>query len=451
MTTATNAKINRAALPLSALALPMVLEAFFRILVSSADTIMLSSWNQESVAAVGMASQYIFFIQILFNVICIGTSIVLSQYLGANRHEESKQVAQASAVMVLIVALVLSTLVIFGAKPLLSAYSIEESVRTYAWQYLVIFGGFGSIFTAFNLMQGAILRSYGHTKDAMYISFTANILNVAGNALSLYGFFGLPVLGVVGVAFSSVFSQFAATILLGWRMKAHPDVLFAVRGWKSVPGTIYKKILSIGIPTAGENLAYNISQIVITAMVTTLGTWAMSAQVYTQTIVRFVFVAAMSIGNAVQIKTGYYVGAKQPEQAYKRLYRYQLIGTLISVGMILAINLLKGPIIGFFTRTPEIAALTSAILLVSIYVETGRSINLVTIPALKGAGDVRFPVFVGMICMWGISVPLSWVLGIKLGLGLPGIWFAIGTDETVRGIIMLFRWKSKRWQTKAIQ
>lgn len=444
------APVSRAALPLASLALPMVIESFFRILVSSADTIMLSFWSQESVAAVGLASQYIFFIQILFNVICVGTSIVLSQYLGAERHTESKQVAQASFGMVGLVAIVLSLAIVAGTRPLLSLYSIEDSVRLYATQYLLIFGGLGSLFTALNMLQVAILRSYGHTKDAMFISFIANIINVIGNALSLYGFFGLPVLGVVGVAFSSVFSQVCATIILGFRMRAHSDVYFDFKGFFHIPRSIYQKILSIGVPVAGENLAYNISQIVITAMITTLGTWAMSAHVYTQTIVRFVFVAASAIGSAVQIKVGYFVGAQQPEQAYKRVYRYQLAGTSFSIFMILLLNLVKAPIIGIFTQNSEIAALTYAILYVSIYVETGRSINLITIPALKGAGDVHFPVLVGILCMWGISVPLGWFLGLRLGLGLPGIWFAIGTDETIRGIIMLFRWKSKKWQSKAI-
>jgi putative MATE family efflux protein len=457
MTNATNPKLlkthtirDRAALPLVALAIPIILETYFRMLVSSADIIMLSSYSQESVAGVGLVTQYVFFIQILFNVICIGTSIVLSQYLGGKRMEESEQVAQASGLMMCAIAVFVSIVVVIGAKPLLGLYTIDPEVRSFAWQYLVIFGGGGSLFMAFSMLQGTILKSYGYTRDAMYISFTANILNVIGNSLSLYGFFGLPVLGVVGVALSSTFSQFAACLLLAWRIRQHPEIRFSFRGWKKVPKAIYQKVLSIGGPSAGENMAYNISQIVIMMMISTLGTYAMSAQVYGLTIVRMVLATPMSIGNAVQIKTGYFVGAKKPEEAYRRLYRYQIIGTLIAVTFVVIINIFKVPIIGIFTKVPEIASLTYSLLLVSIYIETGRSLNLITIPALKGAGDVRFPVLFGMLFMWGISVPGSYLLGIKLGMGLTGIWIAIGTDEMVRGIVMLFRWKSKRWMLKAI-
>lgn len=433
-----------------ALTAPIIAETFFRILVSSVDTIMLSGYDQQAVAAVGLVGQYIFFIQILFNVICIGTSIVLAQYLGANRTDDARSVAQASAIMILGTAVVLFFGVLFGARALLSLYPIEEGVRGYAYQYFAIFGGFGALFTSFNMLQSTILRSYGYTKDAMYVTLIANLLNVIGNAIALYAPFGLPVFGVVGVAVSSVFSQVVACAVLAWRIKSKPDVHFPLAGWKKVPKSIYRTILSIGIPSAGENLAYNTAQITIMAMVTTFGTFAMSAQVYTITLSRFVFVFAMSIGAATQIKTGWFVGAKRSMEAYRRVYKYQAVGTALSVVFILVINLFKHPLIALFTQEPEIATLTATLLLYSIYIEFGRSLNLITISALKGAGDVKFPVFYGILSMWGIMVLGSWVLGIKMGLGLVGIWIAVGTDETTRGIMMLLRWRSKRWLTKAI-
>ncbi len=446
----TNGTVNKAALPMVALTLPIILENTFRILVSSVDTLMLSTWSQKAVAAAGMMGQYIFFIQILFNVICIGTSIVLSQYLGAKREAEARHVTQASAVMVAISAVVICALVLLGGKALLAQYSIETEVRDFAWQYLAIFGGVGTLFMSFSMLQGTILRAYGYTKDAMYISMIANVINVIGNAISLYGPFGLPILGIAGVAASSAFSQLAACVMLALRIRIRPDVHFPLSGWRAIPKNIYKVILKIGIPTAGENMAYNTAQIVIMAMVSTFGTWAMSAMIYTQTLARFVFVAAMSIGTAVQIKTGYFVGARQPEAAYKRLYKYQAVATALSVILIIALNLVKVPVIALFTKVPEIAAMTYTLLFYSIYIEFGRSLNLVTISALKGAGDVKFPVLFGVCSMWGIMVLGSYLLGLRAGWGLVGIWLSIGTDETIRGASMLLRWKSKRWMTKAL-
>ena len=99
---------------------------------------------------------------------------------------------------------------------------------------------------------------------------------------------------------------------------------------------------------------------------------------------------------------------------------------------------------------PEVVSLVSTLLLLSIYLEFGRSLNLIYIGALKGAGDVKFPVLYGMFSNWVVMVLGSYILGLKLGLGVAGFWLGIGTDETTRGIVMVLRWKSKRWMQKAL-
>ena len=442
---------NRAALPMLQLTFPIAVEQFFRILVSSVDTMMLSSYSNDAVAAVGLVSQYSFFITLVFSVISTGCSIVLAQHIGAAKtKQELNHIAQASAIMVFLLSIVLTFLVIFGTEALLNCYELEDSVRKYSWQYFVIFGGISCFFNAFSLLQGSILRSYGYTSEAMIVSIIANIVNVVGNALSLYGWFGLPVLGVPGVAGASGFAMVVSFILFLIIIRKKQDVYFSFRGIFKVPAETYKLVLKVGVPTAGESLSYNIIQIVIMAMISTLGTFAMSAQVYTMTILRFVFSAAIAIGSASQIKTGYYVGAKQNDIAYKKVFIYQLVATSCSMVLIILVNLIKKPVVSIFTDIPEIHSLVCTLLIYSVYVEFGRTLNLVYVGALKGAGDVRFPVFYGIFSNWCIMVLGSYLLGIKFGLGLVGFWLGIGTDETTRGIVMLLRWKSKRWQKHAL-
>lgn len=442
---------NRGALPMFKLTLPIALEQIFRILVSSVDTMMLSSYSNDAVAAVGLVSQYSFFLNLIFGVICTGCTIVLAQYIGANKSkEELNHIAQASTVMMTGISIVLTLVVIFGTGPLLNCYTLEETVHNYAWQYFVIYGGCFCFFTAFSLLQGAILRSYGYTSEAMITSIVANLVNVLGNALSLYGWFGLPVIGVPGVAAASGMSMVVSCIMFGIFIRRRKDVNFSLKGIFKVPANFFKTILSIGVPTAGESLSYNISQIVIMAMISTMGTYAMSAQVYTMTIVRFVFAIAVAIGQATQIKIGYFVGAKQSDVAYKKFWRYQLVATVCSVVLILVVNVIKPPIIRIFTDIDDVFVLVSTLLVYSIYIEFGRSLNLVAVGALKGSGDVKFPVLYGIFSNWCIMVLGSYILGIKCGLGLVGCWLGIGTDETTRGIVMLIRWKSKRWQKHAL-
>ena len=442
---------NRGALPMLKLTFPIAMEQFFRILVSSVDTMMLSSYSNDAVAAVGLVSQYSFFLVILFSVIGTGCSIVLAQYLGAGKSDDDlNHIAQAGAVMVLIMSVFLTLLVIFGTGWLLDRYNLEPIVRHYAWQYFVIYGGICCFFNAFSLLQGAILRSYGYTSEAMIVSIVANLTNVIGNALSLYGWFGLPVLGVPGVAGASGLSMVVSCILFRVFIKRRRDVVFHLRGITRVPRESFRMVLKVGVPTAGESLSYNVSQITIMAMISTLGTYAMSAQVYTMTSLRFVFVAAISIGQATQIKTGYFVGARQNDIVYKKVFLYQLVATACSMVMMVVVNLVKKPVIGIFTDIPEVFAFVSTLLIYSVYIEFGRSLNLIYVGALKGAGDVRFPVLYGIFSNWTFMVLGSYILGIKFGLGLVGFWLGIGTDETTRGLVMLLRWKSRRWQKHAL-
>ena len=118
--------------------------------------------------------------------------------------------------------------------------------------------------------------------------------------------------------------------------------------------------------------------------------------------------------------------------------------------MIVIVNLIKNPVVRIFTDIPEVHGLVCTLLLYSAYIEFGRSLNLIYIGGLKGAGDVRFPVLYGIFSNWSIQVLLSYILGIKCGLGLVGFWLGIGTDETTRGLVMLLRWKSRRWQKHAL-
>lgn len=436
------------------LTVPLAMEQIFRILVSSIDTFMLSGYSQNAVAGVGLVAQYVFFLNILFSVIVTGTTIVLAQYIGAQKSdEELNYISQASSIMVFVISLIMTVIVILGIGPLLSCYSLEAEVRKAAFEYFLIYGGFCALPMAFSLLQSGILRSYGYTKEAMLISICANLINVIGNAISLYGPFGLPVFGVKGVAWSSGIAMIISCIICQIIIKRKKDIQFSFRGINKLPSRIYKTILSVGVPTAGESLSYNISQIVVMAMISKIGTHAINAQVYTQAIIRFTYALAIATGNASQIKIGYYVGAKQTDIAYKKLFKYWVFAAMSSVSLVLFCNLIKVPLISIFTEfndTNVVASLMMKLMLVSFYIEFGRSMNLIFIGGLKGSGDIKFPVGYGIFSMWLIIVGFGWFLGMKLGLGIIGFWLAIGTEETTRGIVMLLRWRSKRWVKNAL-
>ncbi|MGL4671370.1 MATE family efflux transporter, partial [Cetobacterium sp.] len=102
-----------------------------------------------------------------------------------------------------------------------------------------------------------------------------------------------------------------------------------------------------------------------------------------------------------------------------------------------------------FTKDAEVIAAAALVFPWMIYIETGRTFNIVVINALHAAGDIKFPMFMGCIVMLGVAAPLSWLLGISMEWALVGVWIANGTDEWIRGFGMLWRWKSKKWMSKS--
>ncbi len=337
----------------------------------------------------------------------------------------------------------------FSANSILNFYHLDPQVHKYALQFLVIYSS-GSVFVALGMIQGTILRTHGHTKTPMIVNMGANIINIIGNYMFIFGPFGIPVLGVTGVALSTVFSQAIACLLMIFCIRAHDDIKLPIKDILRVPRAVYRQILSIGIPTAGENLSYNIGQIIIFGFVASIGTEALAAIVYSLTLLRFVFITSISIGNAAQIKVGYFVGAGRPDDAYRKVYRYFFTGVVISLTLAIIANTIQVPVMLLFTKDSTILHFISQILLVALVLEPGRNFNVIIIPALKGAGDIRFPVCIGMIFMWGIGVLFAYVFGVIFRWGLIGVLVAMTCDEWIRGFAMLLRWKNGRWKNRAL-
>ncbi len=440
---------DRAYMPLAALALPMYLENLLRTALSSVDVFMVSAYSDKAVAAVGLINQFTFFLLLVYTMVGSGASTLISQYLGAKRPREAGDAGIASFVLATVFALVLSLATVLGSHALLGLYTLESEVYTFAWQYLVIYG-MGSVFVAFNIVQGTILRAYGYPRDTMWANMIANVCNVIGNAIALYGPFGIPVTGVVGVAVSTVVSQIIACIILAVMVQLRKGIVLPWRDLFRIPAQMYRRLLFIGVPTAGENVAYSLMQMVIIGFIARVGTAAMNAHVYTYTIIRFVFMPALTIGAAGQIKVGYLVGAKKFDVAERKVWGYFLLSALLSMAIMSLCWIFRYPIIGVFTKDSLITGMVSTLFLVSFFREAGRISNIVVIPALKGAGDVIFPMICGLIFMWGVGVGGAWLLGLHYGLGLAGVWMAIAADEWLRGILIALRWRSGAWKSKAL-
>lgn len=437
-----------AKLSLFAITWPLFIEILLYMLMGNADTLMLSQYSDNSVAAVGVSNQILSMIIVMFGFIATGTAILVAQNIGAKRDDQAREVSVVSIGANLVFGLLLSAGVFIFSESLLRMMDLPPELFDEANSYLKIVGGF-SFIQSLIMTVGSIVRSYGFTRDIMYVTIGMNIMNVIGNYLFIFGPFGIPVLGVEGVAISTSVSRIIGLIAAFYVMMKRIPGTLPMNMMFRFPKRHLKNLLNIGIPSAGEHLSYNGSQMLITYFIATLGTQALTAKVYTQNVMMFVFLFSIAISQGTQILIGHMVGAKEIDNAYKRALKSLKLAIIISIAAAGVVSIFAKDLLGIFTDNMSIIEVGTTLILLTIILEPGRSFNLVLISSLRAAGDVQFPVYMGILSMWGVSVTLSYFLGIYLKLGLVGIWIAFIADEWLRGLLMLWRWKSKVWVKKS--
>lgn len=433
---------------LTKLVVPIFIETLLIMMLGAVDTIMLSQYSDESVAAVGVVNQIVMFAFLIFEVINIGTSVLCSQYLGAKLHDKMIQVVGVSLVLNIVVGLAVSCILHFGASYLLNLMGLRPELLQYGIGYMEIVGAF-AFFQAISLTISASLRSANKAIYPMLVTVLVNIMNIAGNYILIFGKFGLPALGAEGAAIStSVARGVSMVVLFIILFRKHipkfPLVLFRPFPWIEL-----KNLLKIGIPSAGENMSYSFSQVVITYFINILGNNALATRTYTVNIVMFVYLFAIAMAQGGAISIGHLVGQNKIRAAYLLGKYVMRLSILVSLILSCLWAVFGHTIFSMLTNNEEIIKLGVTIMTIDILVEIGRAVNIYATNALRSAGDVNFPFYLGVIVQWSVSVGLSYLLGIHWGWGLVGMWIAFLLDENIRAIVFVKRWNSMKWAQKS--
>ena len=195
-------------------------------------------------------------------------------------------------------------------------------------------------------------------------------------------------------------------------------------------------------------MSYSLSQVVITYFINMISNEALATRTYVVNIVMFTYIFALSISQGGAILIGHLVGMKKIKAAYTIGKRVMRLGVTMSVSLSLITAIFGKGLLSMLTSDPWIISTGAVILWVEVALENGRALNFFGVNALRSAGDIYFPVIVGIIVMWGIQVVGSYVLGIGLGWGLIAMWVIFALDENIRGLIFLRRWNSFKWVGK---
>ncbi|ORI09156.1 MATE family efflux transporter [Campylobacter concisus] len=436
-------------LSMKKLVIPIFLDMFLHFITLIINTYMVTKVSVHLVGAMGAGNQVMDLFMTIFNFLSIGCSVVVAQALGAKKNELASNVIHASITSNTIFGVFSAIIIYVFGYNILNLLNVPKELINDSFSYLHILG-FALLFDGIGMVLAAVLRVYNLATAVMLTSVLMNVITILGNAISLFGWFNLPNLGLQGVAISTLVGRLVGIFVLAYMLSQKAKVKIYFKKLLVVPFEILKKILSIGLPSAGENLLWMAQYMVAFGFVASMGEASLSVQTIYFQITLLILLCGASISVANEVIVGHLVGASEFNEAYTRTFRALRLGVFITLIVVLIAYALKNQIMDALNLGENLRSIMLPLFALSIVLETARTFNIVIVNALRASGDAKFPLITGLIFMWGLSLPLGYFLGIYIGWGIVGVWIGFCADEWLRGLANTWRWRSKKWQEKRL-
>ncbi len=435
---------------LKKLILPLVAEQLLAVSVGMVDTLMVSTVGETAVSGVALVDNINRLMIQILSAFATGGVVVCSQYFGARDTKRAKEAGTQLERLMTLFSILLAALLILFARPILGGLfgSVEQEVMDYAVLYLVVTTLSYPFLAGYNA-GAAIFRSVGNSRISMDISLVMNVINVAGNAVLVFGFH----LGVLGVATATLLSRVVAYGLMMRSAHSEKNPLQETAAERAAHAflnwTLIRKILGIGVPSGIENGMFQIGKLAVVGMVATLGTNAIAANAIGYQIIDFPNIAGVSIGLALVTVVGNCIGAGDRDAAVsytKKIMKLAYVCDWASKLLLLAVAPF---LVSLFRLSPEASAIAVQVLrMFSIAALPVWPLSFVLPNALRGAGDVRYTMSVSIISMWLCRIFVSWFLIFHTELGVLGVWIGMFSDWYVRGLFYTVRFLRGKWLEK---
>jgi putative MATE family efflux protein len=454
-------ELRRLARSVGRLALPVLVEQFFIVIMGVINTMLASNMGKEAISAIGMIDTISNVFIALFGALAVGGTVMVAQFTGRkDAHKANQTAAQAILSSLLIASLMTVLLVLFRRLIVQALYGGAEAIvlelalhylSIIIWSYIPI----AMISVAFGILRGA-----GDVRSPMRVSILMNLVNVALSYLLIYGMdlniaglsIRIPSFGVRGAAAGLTLARTFGMVMVliplfhGSRtIKLHQWQLF----WPQWP--ILKCIFNLGLPASAEQIMFQGGRLVTQTFVARLGTVAMAVNTISVSLNMLVMIPGNALAIAATSLVGQLVGAGRPEEARKQLTFLILVSSAAMGVVSLIMAVARGTIIRLYTQDAEIVQLVSLIILSSLIVQPFVwSSSFITPAGLRGAGDIRYTMVASIISMWMLRILLGYVFAVILPWGVIGVWLAMYIDWAARSIFFIRRMRGQDWLNRAV-
>ena len=344
------------------LSLPIFAELLLQLLVGNMDQFMISHFGSAAVAAIGNGNQVMNVVIIVLTTMSTAATILLTQHIGAGRvGEECSEIVTVAVTVSAVFSFLVGLFLLLEPELVFQLLRTPEDAFDGACLYTRIVGG-TVLLQGLYIQLCAVLRSYTLLKEVVALSVSMNLLNVAGNAILINGFFGFPQMGVAGAAVSTVISKAVGLTLACITLKRKCTVRFSLQYLHPFPAKTFRALLGIALPSGTEALSYNVSQTFILRFINLMGAAVVSAKVYGSMLANVAYVYSIAVGQATQIILGYMIGGRKLDEVSGRVWSTIRIALAASELLTLLILIFCDPIYSIFTDDPVIHALGRQIL-----------------------------------------------------------------------------------------
>lgn len=432
-------------LSLKALSVPIFFELFLRYLSLIINTLMVAAYSNFLVGAMGAGNQILDIFITIFTFLSIGCSVVITQAIGARDKILARKAIHQSLFLNSILGLICAAGIVWHGELILELMNVPKELMAQSSIYLYMLG-ICLFFDAVGIVLASIIRVYNRAYSVMFVTILMDGVTLIGN----YYVLNFTQSELFGVGLSTIIGRVVAIIILIFILIYILKFIPKFSEFIKLERAVISKIIKIGGWAAGENLLWIVQYTIAFGFVASLGKENLSVQTIYFQISLFIMLIGQAISVANEIIIGKLVGAKKLQIAYKHTWRALYVSVLASFLVAFASFLAQDETMNALNLNPSLKELMIPLFTLSIFLEVARTFNIIMVNSLRASGDARFCFFSGVVFMFGVSLPVGYILCFYFGLGILGVWIGFCADEALRGFTNSWRWKSKKWQTKAV-
>ncbi|MCS5421378.1 MULTISPECIES: MATE family efflux transporter [Psychrilyobacter] len=432
---------------ITALAIPAILENTMQISVGFIDTFFIGKLGTEALAGVSASNSIMNIYIAFFLAVSVGCSALMTRNIGMKDYKNTNNILHQSINLAIGIGFLSGLINVIFAKPLLSLLGLSSNVIKITLPYFWAVGT-PSVLISISMILSSALRSNKDTKTPMKVGFIVNIINTILNYFLIFGLGNWNGLGLLGAGIATSIARTLGVILL-WKSltvsknsntdKSSSDIIITKNKLFKLNWDIIKNISIISVPAAMEKLIMRTGQLIYISMIISISEATYAAHNIAGVIESFTYLPAMGFGVVAATLVGQQLGEGDVKSA-KESGILCYIMAVVFMSIVGAVIFIFAPYLtSIFSEDPAIIRDGSKALRIIAFVQPTLAATFVITSALQGAGDTKYPMYITFIGIWFIRVTGIYILGIKLNMGITGVWLAIAADIVIRGTLLILR------------